>query len=165
MNQSILHVLHIVFSACCAQVAVIVEIALDISIYAGGHREKANIKLSALVQERPLTILLDDKRPFLAVYHIVLNDCLNLRKFAANSDSTASIGILAWFHNPELFSHSGEPMQGVALLWVIVTIFEFVEGMVCYAFFDVKSQRHIIEWTLPNSLVIDFHIVVDGLLV
>jgi hypothetical protein len=100
VNQPVLHILNIVLATGSAQVPILVEIALHIAIHASRHGKQPDVKLPTFVKEGSFTILLDNKRPFFAVDHIVLHDLLNLGELAAHSDSTATIGVFTRFDNP-----------------------------------------------------------------
>jgi len=165
MDQAILHILDIVFAAGRSQIAVLVEVALKVAIHTGRHGEKPDVELSTFVEQGSLTVLLYNKRPFFAVYHVVLHDLFNLREFPAHRDSTPTICVLTWLHDPELFAHRRELMHGFTLLGRIVNVLELSEGAIRNAFLDVERQRHIIERILANRFVINLHVVVDRLLI
>jgi len=80
-----------------------------------------------LVEQGTLTVLLDDVATFFAVYMRVANDLLDLAQFSAHGDATASIRVLAWLHNPKLFTHTGVLGQVLVLEWFRIGLHKSVK--------------------------------------
>ena len=78
MNQSILNILHVVLSACRSQIAILVEVPLNVAIDGCGQCVQTNIKLPIFVQKWFLTVLLNNVTSFFTVYHIIAHDLTDL---------------------------------------------------------------------------------------
>jgi hypothetical protein len=127
MYQSILHIFQVILTTTRPEVAILIKIALQISVYTCGHRVAPNVEFSLLVEQGTLTVLLDDVAAFFAVYMRIANDLLDLAQFSADSDATASIRVLAWLHNPQLFTHAGVLGQVLVLEWFRIGFHESVK--------------------------------------
>ena len=122
-----MHIFNVVFSASSPQVPLTIEIALQVAIHCGGQRITPNVEFPVFVEQRLLTVLLDNVRSFFAVDVCITNDLLNLGEFTTNCDSTASISILTGFHNPEVLTHRWVLLQFSVLIRFIISLFELVE--------------------------------------
>lgn len=105
MNKSILYILNVVLAAARAKIPLRVKIALHVAVHAGDERKETNIKLALLVEERPLTILLDDVAALLAVDVIVAYDLLYLLQLTAHCDSAPTVRVFTWLHDPQVATH------------------------------------------------------------
>ena len=74
MNQSVLHVLNCVLFAGRPQVAILIEVALQISVNRSGDRVESYIELPILVEQGLLAVLLDDVASLFAIDHIIRDD-------------------------------------------------------------------------------------------
>lgn len=130
VDQTVLDVAHIVLATTGSQVSVCVEISLHISIHTSRNSECANVEFSALVEQRPFAILLNDEGAFLATNHVVLNDLLDLRQVTADGNTATPICILAWLHDPEIFAHGWMLSDGLALFICTKLFLKLCEGNV-----------------------------------
>jgi hypothetical protein len=108
MDVSVVHVSEAELSGTCAEVALLVPVALQIPVDGAHHGEAPDIKLSILVQQGLLNILLNDVTAFVATG--VVNKAFDLVEILAHGDATASVGILSRFDYPEV----------LAKFWVLV---------------------------------------------
>ena len=67
MNEPIRHVFQVEVLAARAQVALIVPVALQVTVNGGHQRVAADVELAVLVQQRSLDILLNNIRSLLAI--------------------------------------------------------------------------------------------------
>lgn len=101
MNHPVCRVFEIVLTAARPQVSVRVPVGLQISIDCRAGRETPDIELPIFVEERLLDVLLDDVAAPMSVNHVSLDETLDMIEVAAHLDTTASICILSWLHNPK----------------------------------------------------------------
>lgn len=105
-----MHVSEAELSGTCAEVALLVPVALQIPIDGAHHGEAPDIKLPVLVQQGLLNILLNDVTAFVATGAGVVDKAFDLVEILAHGDATASVGILSRFDYPEV----------LAKFWVLV---------------------------------------------
>lgn len=104
MDEAVVRILYVVFAAACAQVALGVEVALQITVRGRGHCINADVELTTLVEQRFLQVLLNYVSAFPPVNHRVANDRTNLIQIAAHLDSATPIRVLTWLDDPETVS-------------------------------------------------------------
>ena len=78
VNQSVLHVLNCVLFAGRPQVAILIEVALQISVNRSGDRVESYIEFPILVEQRLLAVFLDDVASLFAIDHIIRDDLPDL---------------------------------------------------------------------------------------
>ena len=128
MNQPVLYILEVVLATTSPQVALLIEVALKIAVHCSGQCVATNIKFALLIQQWSLTVLLDDVGAFLAIYMRVADDLPDLTQFSAHSNTTASVCVLAWFYDPELFAHRWVLRQVDVIVGPVVCLLELCEG-------------------------------------
>lgn len=165
MYESILDILDVVLATCSPQIAILIEVALQVPIDSRGKCEQPDVKLSLLVQQRTLAVLLNDVGSLLAGDHVVLNDLSDLGQLSADSDPAPTVRILAGFYDPEVFAHGWVFLEVRVLIRGVISFFEFTELTVSQSFFYMVSQWQVIESVLLSGFVIDLHVVVDSFLV
>jgi hypothetical protein len=79
VDKPVLDIFNIVLSTACAEVAVLVEEALQVAVDSGGQRVQSDIKFATLVEQRLFAVLLDDVGTLLAVDLVVAHDLSDLR--------------------------------------------------------------------------------------
>ena len=77
---------------------------MQIAIYCAHHREASDVKLSALIEQWLLDVLLNDVRATVTIHVCVLYQRLYVVNVATDLDATASISVLAWLDDPESLS-------------------------------------------------------------
>ena len=165
MNHAIRRVFQVVLAATRPEVAICVPVRLQVAVDRGAEGVAPDIELPVLVQERLLNVFLNNVAASVAVYLLRLDQALDVLQVATDLDSTSTIRVLARLHNPELVAVLGVLLQHLVVLRVVVRLLELQEFAICFALFDMESQRYPIEWVLSLSLVEDLHVVVDGLFV
>lgn len=106
MDQAVLNIFDVVLAAACSQVAVLIVVSLQVSIYGHGQRVTPDVELPVLVQKRPFTILLNNVGSLFSIDVSVANDLAYLAQLATDCYSTAPISVFAGFHYPKLCTHS-----------------------------------------------------------
>lgn len=145
-----------------------VPVSLQIAVDRGGERETADVELSVFVEQRSLDILLNDVGPFEPVDSCVLNQALNVLKILAHSDAAAPVGVLAWLYDPELLAKLRDAVEdGLAarLEGLFEELLKLEVGGVVQAVLNVESERDLLMVFFAQSLIVNFHVVVNGLLV
>ena len=138
---------------------------MQVAVDGSAERVAPDIELPILVQERLLNVFLNDVAAPVAVDLLGLNQALDVLQVTTDLDSAAAIRVLARLHDPKLVAVSGELLQHLVVLWVVVGLLELEEFAICFALFDVESERYPVEWILSERFVVDLHVVVDGLFV
>lgn len=165
MNELRSEVFDIVLATSSSQIAILIEVPLHVAIHAGDQGVKPDVKLPALVEQRPFTVLLNYVTALLAVNDVVANDLSDLRQVLANCDAAAPVCVLAGFYNPEALAHGRVIGQAVRLLGIVVHVLELGERAVRKTLANMVRQRDELERLLPSCLVVNFHVVVNGLFV
>lgn len=101
----------------------------------------------------------------MSVNHVCLDETLDMIEIAADLYSTSSVCVLSWLHNPERVAILGILLQHFIVLRIVVDFLKLQEFSISLTLFNVISQRQCIKWILSNGLVVDLHIVVDGLFI
>ena len=109
------------------------------------EREEADVELASFVEQRPFAILLNYVGPAFAVDLVVDDDRLYLLQLSADCDSTPSIRVFTWFHNPKLFSLGWILLDMRVGAWVVVGFFELAKLAVLESLFNVVRQGQVIE--------------------
>jgi hypothetical protein len=165
VNQSILYIFNVVYSTRGTQITILIEVPLEVAVDSSGHREKSEVELASLIQERFLTVFLDNVGAFLPINHIILYNLPNLAQFFANSDTTASVSVLTWFDNPAFSAHTWVLYQCITLVRIVIDFFKFTELTICKTIFDMVGQWQIVKSVLVCRFIIHFHVVVDSFFV
>ena len=165
MNHAIRRVFQVVLAATRPQIPVCVPVRLQVAVDRSAEGVAPDVELPILVQERLLNVFLNDVAAPMAVDLLRLDQTLDVLQVATDLDSAATIRILAWLHDPELVSVLGVLAKHLVVLRVVVCLLELEEFAICFALLDVESQRYPVERILSHGLVIDLHVVVDGLFV
>jgi hypothetical protein len=127
MDQSVLDILYVVLSTAGAKVSVLIEIALKIPVYCLSDGVAPNVELSVFVEKRSFAILLNNVRPLLTVNVRIADYLSDLAQFAANGNTTTSVGVFARLDNPELGAHRGVLCQVGMRTGRVVSLFEFAK--------------------------------------
>lgn len=127
MDEAILHILNVVLAAGRAQVAIRVEVALQVIIHCRGQGVESNVEFAILVEQGSLAVLLDNVGALLAIHDVVAHDLLDLGEVLAHGDAAATVCILARLDNPQVFAHGWELYQVWVLVRLVVTLLEFQE--------------------------------------
>lgn len=165
MDEAVVRILNVVLAAARAQVALSVEVALQVSVGGCGHRIHADVELATFVEQWLLQVLLNYVGAFPPVDHRVADDRTNLIQIAAHLDSAPSVRVLTRLDDPETVAQVGVLGEDGVAVGVVEDFDEALELLVCITFFDVEGQRQVVEGVLAQSLVVALHIVVNRLLV
>lgn len=165
MDHAVGGIFEIVLAAARPQVAVSVPVRLQVSVGCRAQGEAANVELSVLVKKRLFDVLLDDVAAPMPIDLLSLNETLDVVEVAADLDTTPSIRVLTWLDDPEPAAVLGVLLQHFVVLRVVECLLELVELSITLTLFDVVGEWERVERVLPHRLVIDLHIVVDGLFV
>lgn len=115
MDIPVRYILEGEFSAACSKITLLVPITLKIAANGAHHGKASNIKLSILVQQGSLDILLDYVTSFETIHIGVADEALNLIEIFRYLDSAASIGVLTRLDDPELLTESWNLIQNSLL--------------------------------------------------
>ena len=165
MNHAVRRVFQVVLPAASPQIPVRVPVRLQVAVDGRAEGVAPDVELPVLVQERLLNVFLNDVAASVAVHLLRLDQALDVLQVATHLDTTASIRVLARLHNPELVAVLGVLSEHLVVLRIVIRFLELEEFAICFALFDVEGQRYPIKRILPHGLVIDLHVVVDGLFV
>ena len=156
------------FSAACSEIALLVPITLKIAANGAHHGKASNIKLTILVQQGSLDILLDYVTSFETIHIGVADEAFNLIEIFRYLDSATSIGVLTWLDDPQLLTKGRNLIQNSLLRGVLgfmVKLFKFMKLWIIQTFLDMELQRQNFVVFSGQSLIVYFHVVVDSLLV
>ena len=64
-------------------------------------------------------------------------DPLNVRKVTADVDSTPTVGVFTWLHDPHLLSHLGVTLKVCIVFGRVESISKLVEFFAAHSFGDV----------------------------
>ena len=165
MNHAIGSVLDVVLAAAGSQVAVLVPVALEVSVDRGRQRVAADVELATLVQKGPLNVLLNDVATPVAVHLLRLDQTLDVIEVTADLDATTTIGVLTWLDDPQIVAISRILLENFIARRVVVGLHELQELSVAFTLLNVVGEWNVVERILAQALVEDLHVVVDGLLV
>ena len=165
MNHAIGGVLDVVLAAAGSQVAVLIPVALQVSVDCGRQSVAADVELAILVEKGSFDVLLDDVATPMAVHLLRLNQTLDVVEVTADLDATATIGVLTWLDDPQIIAISWILLENFIGGRVVVGLHELQELSVAFTLLNVVSERNVIEGILAQALVEDLHVVVDRLLV
>ena len=101
MNELILKVVDVEFSAGGAQVSLFVEVCFVVAIDARYHRVRADVKLTAVYQQRIMDVLLHNARPFFRPCALRYYT-FNFVEILSHLDSLAPSGIFAGLYDPDV---------------------------------------------------------------
>lgn len=141
---------------------------MKITINCAHHREASDVKLSALVEQGLLDVLLNDVGATVTIHICVLDQGLNVVDVATDLDTAASIGVLTWLDDPEGLSEFRGLVKDCRFVWVlcvVVELFELQELRIVEPLFDMVSEWQIVVILLADGLVVDLHVVEDCLFV
>ena len=79
---------------------------MQISIHCSRKGVATDIKLSHLVQQGLLTILLDNVGALLPIHVCVAHNLSNLAEFTTNCNTASTIRVLTRLYDPEFLAHS-----------------------------------------------------------
>ena len=130
MYETVLHIFYVVLTTTCAKIAFLVVVTLQISIHCSRKGVAADIKLPHLVQQRLLTIFLDNIGALLPVHVCVVYNLSYLAEFTTDCDATSTVRVLTRLYDPELLAHSWILNQVRVIQRLIIGLFEFVESAV-----------------------------------
>ena len=165
MDHAIGRVLQIILATGSPQVAVLVPVALQVSIIRARQREAPNVELAILVKQGLLDVFLNDVTAFVTVDLLRLNQRLDVVEVATDLNATAPVRVLARLHNPERVAILGVFLQRFVILRVVETLHEFLKLTVGLTLPNMKSQGQVVEGVLASRFIVDLHVVVNGLLV
>ena len=101
MNHAVRRILEIILATARPQVAILVPVALQVSIICRHQREASNIELAIFVKQGLLDVFLDDVTAFVTVDLLGLNERLDVVEVTTHLDAAAPVRVLARLHNPE----------------------------------------------------------------
>lgn len=118
-----------------------------------------DIELSALVQERPLEVLLNDEGTELAVLVALASFQSNfyIIQIGTHSNAGASIGELSWLDYPNIFDLAVGRLLLIALLNLRVVFEKFGAFGIVYSTSNVESQWKEVEHVLTIELIVFAH--------
>lgn len=100
MDHPVVSILDVVLLATRAQVAFSVEVTLKVTVRCRCHSVHTDVKLSALVEQWFLEVLLDYIGSLAAVHGCAVDDRLNLIQIAAHCNPAASVRVFTWLDDP-----------------------------------------------------------------
>lgn len=107
---------------------------------------------------------MDDVGPLLAVDVGVLDDVPYLLELPAHLYPAPPVGVLAWLDDPDGLAQLVEVAVGPIVV-ALEDLLELEELLVVGALLDVEGEGQDPPPVLADGLVVDLHVVVDGLLV
>ena len=110
MNHAISCVLDVVLAAAGSQVAILIPVALEVSVDSGRQSVTADVELATLVEKGPLNVLLNDVATPVAIHLLCLDKTLDMVKVTADLDATSTIGILTRLDDPQI----------IAISWILL---------------------------------------------
>ena len=137
MDHSVGRILDVVLATARPQVAVLVPVALQVSVDRGGHGVAANVEFAILVEQGPLDVLLDDVAALVAVHLLRLDQLLDVVEVAADLDTAATIGVLAGLDDPQIVAVARILLQNFVIRGVVVGLNEFQELSVVLTLLNV----------------------------
>lgn len=165
MDHAIGRVLQIILATGSPQVAVLVPVALQVSIIRARQREAPNVELAILVQQGLLDVFLNDVTAFVTVDLLRLNQRLDVVEVATDLNAAAPVRVLTRLHDPEGVAVLGVFLQRFVILRVVETLHELLKLTVGLTLPNMKSQGQVVEGVLASRFIVDLHVVVNGLLV
>lgn len=102
VNELVVDLLQVEHLARCSDVSLLIPIGLDNPINAGQHHEMSDVKLSIIVKEGSIDVGLDDVGERLTVLVLGLPNQLTDTVKRGQLYPSASVRVLARFHNPHL---------------------------------------------------------------
>ena len=150
------------------EVALSVPITLEVAVDGAHQSEASNVELPVLVQKRLLNVLLDDVRSLGTIHNSILDEVLDVVQVFTHLDTAATVGVLSWFHDPELFAELAQRVQDGLLVWVkrlMIQLLELEELRIVQTLLDMESKWQMVVVLFADGLVIYFHIIKDGFLV
>jgi hypothetical protein len=132
------------FSAACSKIAFLVPIPLEITVNGAHHSEASNIKLTILVQQGSLNILLDYVTSFESIHIGIADEAFNLIEIFRYLDSAAPIGVLTRLDDPKLLTKGRNLIKNCLLgriLSFMVKLFKFMKLWIIQTFLDMELQR------------------------
>ena len=146
------------------QVPFLVPVPLKHSVDAGYQDVVPNVKLTLVVEQRLLYVLLENKGPVRAI-RIPLSPPqseLHIIETCTNGYSRASVGELSWFCYPDV---SYCPITLLLVLELLVSLYEFLVLRVLNSFGDVESHGQDCEYVFFSELIVLAHRIEHGLFV
>jgi hypothetical protein len=142
-----------------------IPVPLQVAIAGNCQGIGSNVKLSILVQQWLLHVLMNDVRSLPPIYVRLVYQALDMVKVSAHLDATSSVGVLAWLDNPHGGPQLGVLLQVGMIRGIVVDLCELGEFPIILTLLDVEGQRDVVKWIDTLTLIEDLHVVVDGLLV
>lgn len=165
MNHAVRRIFEIILATTRPQVAILVPVALQVSIIRRRQGEASNIELAIFVQQGLLDVFLDDVTAFVTVDLLGLNQRLDVVQITAHLDAATPVSVFAWLYNPEGATVLGVLLQRLVTLRVVESFNKFLKFTIGLTLTDVKRQRQVVEGILASGFIVNLHVVVNGLLV
>jgi len=108
---------------------------------------------------------LNNVGPLLAVVLVIRTDALDVGQVTAYVDTTSPVGVLAGLDDPHFLTHLGVSDDIGGAVWVVEHGLESFEFFTVDSLGNVEGQGQVIEHVLASGVVVDLHVVVEGLLV
>lgn len=159
MDHPVLHIFQVEVLAARPEVALVVPVALQVSVDCRHHCEAADVKLPVLIEQWLLNVLLNYVGPLLPIDGCVRDDVPYLGQVFADLNATATVRVLARLHDPDRF-----PQFVQVAVWthlILEDLYKLQELFVARAFFDVVLERQHFEPVLADGIVVRLHVVVD----
>ena len=137
MNHSVGRVLDVVLAAARPQVAVLVPVALQVSVDRSCHSVAANVEFTILVEKGSLNVLLDDVAALVAVHLLCLDQLLDVVEVTADLDTTASVGVLARLDDPKIVAVAGILLKNFVVRGVVVRLNKLQELSIALTLLNV----------------------------
>lgn len=122
MYQLVIEFRSVVLSRTGPQIAIIVDIAFQVTVHRCDHAETPDIELAILVQSRTFNILLQYVSPILLVL-ILVNDVLYFTHFGMHRYPLPPIGVLSWLQYPNVFALQHTFLEGHLRFFVAQPLF------------------------------------------
>lgn len=101
MDVLVAELLQVELLAGSAQVAILVEVSLDVAIDRGHQHEAADVEFASIYEQRVSQILLEHDRS--ALVEGDAHSLFYIFERVTDCDANAPVGVLARFHDPHIF--------------------------------------------------------------